>query len=37
MYFTSGSDRAFVLIIAAIFFFLSHKIAVMAYQEKDIT
>lgn len=26
-----------VLIIAAIFFFLSHKIAVMAYQEKDIT
>ena len=26
-----------VLIIAAIFFFVSHKIAVMAYQEKDIT
>ena len=26
-----------VLIIAAIFFFISHKIAVMAYQEKDIT
>ena len=26
-----------VLIIAAIFFFISHKIAVMAYQKKDIT
>ena len=33
----AGMRMAIVLIIAVVFFCISHKIAVMAYQKKDIT